>query len=700
MEKHSMKFIKPVATLALGATVLTAAVLGTPANVAEAASYKVSKGYLISKTTGKKISGYKTYNGKVYKDGKLLNGLKSGVYYKQGKKASGTYKGKYYSKGKKYTGLKSGNYYKDGVKASGTYKSKYYSKGKLYSGLKSGVYYKNGVKGTGSYKSKYYSKGNLLTGIRTSTGSLYVKGELNKGLKLYKEELYNGSKLNKGLALYAGKLYNGSKPNKGVAEFDGKWYNGSTLANGSIKTPDGKTINVKDGIQILNAVEKATNAVEKAETSKTIVEVAVAQNLLTALEDGEVKTALQTRLDAIELAEKVATVEELTTALANDQVKSITLTADITTTTPVAPKAGVTIDGAGNKLAMNTLSPEGNNTADGLYIQQDNVTLKNITVTGTHTDNLIEIYGDNATLENVTVSGGKKAGVYVNNDGVKTLTVNFNGVHTTDNGWNAGIGLAAQKADSKVIANFSGNNTFGEDVAVYSEKGTKYAGTYEVKGLENFVQTEIASQDKWIYETKALVSNTEELSKALANEKVKTIKLTSNITSTTPVAPKAGVTIDGAGNELAVHTVSPEGNNTADGVFIQEKDVTLKNITITGTHNDNLVEIYGDNATLENVTVTGSKKAGIYVNHNGVGDINVNFKNVHTDANNWAGIGLIAQKEEATIIANFYGENKLDEEVALYTDDKMLYLGDYKVNGLKGYEVKRVGQQYHWKKTK
>ncbi|MEK4761932.1 pectate lyase-like adhesive domain-containing protein [Viridibacillus sp. FSL E2-0187] len=700
MEKHSMKFIKPIATLALGATVLTAAVLGTPANVAEAASYKVSKGYLISKTTGKKISGYKTYNGKVYKDGKLLNGLKSGVYYKQGKKASGTYKGKYYSKGKKYTGLKSGNYYKDGVKASGTYKSKYYSKGKLYSGLKSGVYYKNGVKGTGSYKSKYYSKGNLLTGIRTSTGSLYVKGELNKGLKLYKEELYNGSKLNKGLALYAGKLYNGSKLNKGVVEFNEKWYNGSTLANGLIKTPDGKTINVKDGIQILNAVEKATNAVEKAETSKTIAEVAVAQNLLTALEDGEVKTALQTRLDAIDLAEKVATVEELTTALANDQVKSITLTADITTTTPVAPKAGVTIDGAGNKIAINTLSPEGNNTADGLYIQQDNVTLKNITVTGTHTDNLIEIYSDNATLENVTVSGGKKAGIYVNNDGVKTLTVNFNGVHTTDNGWNAGIGLAAQKADSKVIANFSGNNTFGEDVAVYSEKGTKYAGTYEVNGLENFVKTEIASQDKWIYETKAFVSNEEELSKALANEKVKTIKLTANITSTTPVAPKAGVTIDGAGNELAVHTVSPGGNNTADGVFIQEKDVTLKNITITGTHNDNLVEIYGDNATLDNVTVTGSKKAGIYVNHNGVGDITVNFKDVHTDTNIWAGIGLIAQKEEATIIANFSGENKLDEEVALYTDDKMLYLGDYKVNGLKGYEVKRVGQQYHWKKTK
>lgn len=130
--------------------------------------------------------------------------------------------------------------------------------------------------------------------------------------------------------------------------------------------------------------------------------------MLTALEDGEVKTALQTRLDAIDLAEKVATVEELTTALANDQVKSITLTADITTTTPVAPKAGVTIDGAGNKIAINTLSPEGNNTADGLYIQQDNVTLKNITVTGTHTDNLIEIYSDNATLENVTVSGGKK----------------------------------------------------------------------------------------------------------------------------------------------------------------------------------------------------------------------------------------------------------------------------------------------------
>ncbi|MBK3494759.1 hypothetical protein JFL43_07790 [Viridibacillus sp. YIM B01967] len=88
-------------------------------------------------------------------------------------------------------------------------------------------------------------------------------------------------------------------------------------------------------------------------------------------------------------------------------------------------------DGARKTLAIATTSAPGNNTTDGVFIHENNVTLKNITVTRTHEDNLIEIYGDYVTLEDVTVSGGRKAGVYVNNNGTAIITVYFKGIHTS-----------------------------------------------------------------------------------------------------------------------------------------------------------------------------------------------------------------------------------------------------------------------------
>ncbi|MFF3100934.1 pectate lyase-like adhesive domain-containing protein [Viridibacillus arvi] len=666
MGNRNLKFVKPIASIILGAAVMTTAIVGTPNNVEAASNYKVSNGKLISKTTGKSVKGTKIYKGKVYKNGKLLNGLKSGVYYNKGKKASGTYKGKYYSKGKVYSGVKSGIYYKSGTKATGTYKNKYYSKGKVYTGLKSGIYYKNGAKGTGTHKGKYYETGKVLSGLQSKSGDLYIDGVLNTGLTLFE-----------------GKLYNGAKVNEGVINFDGKWYSGSAIATGTIKTPDGQTIVVENGVPTTPPGNNNGGSTNNGGGSSN---------------NGGGSTTESIALISNETALKAA--------LKNEKVKTIKLTQNITTTTQVAPKAGVTIDGGNNILTIDTESV-GNNTADGLYIAETGIVIKNLTVTRSagslNKDNLIEIY-NSTTLENVKAKNGAKAGIYVNNEKTGEITVNFKGVHTEGNGWNAGIGLVAQLEGSSINANFSGENTFGEDVAVYTDDSDKYRGIYLVSGLVGYEKNEVGNQDKWILEKTALVSNEEELTSALKEEKVKTIKLTQNITTTSQVAPKAGVTIDGGNKILTIDTASAGNNNTADGLYIAEAGIFIKNLTVTrseGSKNtDNLIEIY-NSTTLENVTAINGAKAGIYVNNDKTGEITVNFKGVHTTGNGWnAGIGLVAQLEGSIINANFSGENTFGEDVAVYTDDSSVYEGKYEISEIYGYKKGQINQknQYEWKK--
>ncbi|MGG0658370.1 bifunctional metallophosphatase/5'-nucleotidase [Rummeliibacillus pycnus] len=201
---YNMKFVKPVASLILGSAVILGAISATQVEVDAASSYKISHGKLVAKSSGKVVKGFKTFNGKLYKNGKLYTGLKGHVYYINGKVGTGTYKGIYYVKGKVFTGVDS----------------------------KSG---------------KFYVKGKVNKGLTLYNGKLYNGTTLNKGLVLYSGKLYNGATLNKGLVLYKGKLYNGSNQNKGVIQYKGLWYKNADIANGLIKTPDGKEIKVVNG---------------------------------------------------------------------------------------------------------------------------------------------------------------------------------------------------------------------------------------------------------------------------------------------------------------------------------------------------------------------------------------------------------------------------------------------------------------------
>lgn len=180
-----------------------------------------------------------------------------------------------------------------------------------------------------------------------------------------------------------------------------------------------------------------------------------------------------------------------------------------------------------------------------------------------------------------------------------------------------------------------------------------------------------------------------DLAKAQPGE---TVTLSENIVLTETLEPAAGVIIDGNSHTITFDNGTGTGDASAEGIFISKAGVVLKNLVIdTVSHGDNLIEIY-NSATLENVTVKNSKKNGIYVNHNSEGEITVDFKNITTENNAWAGIGLVAQKQGAIINVNFTGENSFAETVGVYSEQGKsvtlpdAYQGTVNVKGLVEYE--------------
>lgn len=156
----------------LGVFVLTIAAVVPGVDVSAKTTFKVtSKGTLVNAKTKKAVKGYKSYKGKLYKDGKKLTGLyNKKFYYKNGVKATGTYKGTYYYKGVKKvtTGLYKGKYYKNGVLNVGLalFEGKYYFNATLANGP---IKDANGVL-------KSYKEGVIVTYTVNRVPTVYVLG--------------------------------------------------------------------------------------------------------------------------------------------------------------------------------------------------------------------------------------------------------------------------------------------------------------------------------------------------------------------------------------------------------------------------------------------------------------------------------------------------------------------------------------------
>ena len=151
---------KQLTAIALSTAMFTSAIAMAPGVTNAKTTYKIVNGKLVDIKTKKVVKGYKTYNGKLYKDGKLFKGIYKNTYYNKGKKASYWYNDVYYHQGKPYTGY-SGQQklrFKDGLPLTGEYNKILFEDGKRFNGWKD---------------SKYYLKGHLANGNVTINGKTY-----------------------------------------------------------------------------------------------------------------------------------------------------------------------------------------------------------------------------------------------------------------------------------------------------------------------------------------------------------------------------------------------------------------------------------------------------------------------------------------------------------------------------------------------
>lgn len=151
---------KRLTAIVLSTAMFTSAIAMAPGVTNAKTTYKIVNGKLVDVKTKKVVKGYKTYNGKLYKDGKLFKGIYKNTYYNKGKKASYWYNDVYYHQGKPYTGY-SGQQklrFKDGLPLTGEYNKILFEDGKRFNGWKD---------------SKYYLKGHLANGNVTINGKTY-----------------------------------------------------------------------------------------------------------------------------------------------------------------------------------------------------------------------------------------------------------------------------------------------------------------------------------------------------------------------------------------------------------------------------------------------------------------------------------------------------------------------------------------------
>lgn len=350
----NFKLVKTTAALALGASVVTAAVVPGATDASAASKYKVSHGKLVNAKTGKVVKGYVVFKSKLYHNGKL----------RQGYKTVGTGKSiKLYFNGSLKKGYKTARNnkllfqngsLKKGWKTAGAgerlYKNGFLSKGyEVYGDLdKSPSLYYNGYLKSG-YKtannaSLLFYNGKLKAGLKDAKGGtvLYDNGRLSKGLVEFKEKFYNDGKLANGEI--DGVVYKDGKVVAGVATL--KALNATTVEvsfKNAIENLDDLKFTV-DGLDVKNAVVKQTD-------NKTVV-------LTTSAQEGNKEYTLKLNGDSIGKFKGVSAVIPTNVAMTTASVQG-TIGKDVTVSAKVAVPEGQSK--AGIPVTFNIVNSSNNN---------------------------------------------------------------------------------------------------------------------------------------------------------------------------------------------------------------------------------------------------------------------------------------------------------------------------------------------------
>lgn len=217
------------------------------------------------------------------------------------------------------------------------------------------------------------------------------------------------------------------------------------------KAIDSKMMEVNQKLNEMISV--AYESVETAEGRITTENVAMAYESIKMLPDGELKTALLERLNALhpEMIAYVSTEEELRNAIMNQKIETIVLDNDIKDIQDsISIDRPLTMEANGSSLQFTVDS------IVGVLISSDDVTINNLTVTMTNQTKWEKRYAlevtnaKNVTLYNYTGSYAD-AGLLVNGSEV-TLT----GVTTVSDNEFGGIEVSREEGLENAILNIEG----------------------------------------------------------------------------------------------------------------------------------------------------------------------------------------------------------------------------------------------------
>ena len=217
------------------------------------------------------------------------------------------------------------------------------------------------------------------------------------------------------------------------------------------KAIDSKMMEVNQKLNEMISV--AYESVETAEGRITTENVAMAYESIKMLPDGELKTALLERLNALhpEMIVYVSTEEELRNAIMNQKIETIVLDNDIKDIQDsISIDRPLTMEANGSSLQFTVDS------IVGVLISSDDVTINNLTVTMTNQTKWEKRYAlevtnaKNVTLYNYTGSYAD-AGLLVNGSEV-TLT----GVTTVSDNEFGGIEVSREEGLENAILNIEG----------------------------------------------------------------------------------------------------------------------------------------------------------------------------------------------------------------------------------------------------
>lgn len=217
------------------------------------------------------------------------------------------------------------------------------------------------------------------------------------------------------------------------------------------KAIDSKMMEVNQKLNEMISV--AYESVETAEGRITTENVAMAYESIKMLPDGELKTALLERLNALhpEMIVYVSTEEELRNAIMNQKIETIVLDNDIKDIQDsISIDRPLTMEANGSSLQFTVDS------IVGVLISSDDVTINNLTVTMTNQTKWKKRYAlevtnaKNVTLYNYTGSYAD-AGLLVNGSEV-TLT----GVTTVSDNEFGGIEVSREEGLENAILNIEG----------------------------------------------------------------------------------------------------------------------------------------------------------------------------------------------------------------------------------------------------